>query len=384
MAVKKSSFMKKLVDAEGFVKIGERDVQTDVLKTPSPSVNWAFGTRGHGLPKGFSLILYGPPKGGKSLLCNAIIGELHKEDPEAVAVYFNTELRGEAQSNKDGCKTWGIDPDRLAILDRNQPDGIFDFIVKDINDACNSGEKIKLIVIDSLTAIAGRRFLNSDSINQQQIGDAAATIQQGLLMILPVIRRHKITLIMTTHIRAEMDQKEIMRGNTVKMAGAFASKHMAEFFAFVEPNQSKTGKTSLGGEEFVDQETKDFMDKAERTGHKIRFTMKQTSFGKGVGRTGEFTLDYERGIINTYEEVFTLAKNSGVIEKPNNVTYKYKERSWRGLPAILKALRDEPLLYNEVLKDVYEHDANSTRAERPAGDIAEVTEGQTQDSDAEV
>jgi hypothetical protein len=39
------------------------------------------------------------------------------------------------------------------------------------------------------------------------------------------------------------------------------------------------------------------MDKAEITGHKIRVTMKKSSMGPKL-RTGEFTLDYNTGIIN--------------------------------------------------------------------------------------
>ncbi len=44
------------------------------LRSSSPSVNWVFGHKGHGLPLGFSMILFGPPKGGKSILCNDFIG----------------------------------------------------------------------------------------------------------------------------------------------------------------------------------------------------------------------------------------------------------------------------------------------------------------------
>lgn len=103
-----------------------------------------------------------------------------------------------------------------------------------------------MIIIDSLTGIAGRRMLNSDTISQQQIGDQALTIKDGLMRILPVIRKHKIAMIATAHIRAEMDQLEQMRGNKVKMAAGWATKHTFEYFCYVEPNLSKDGKNDLG------------------------------------------------------------------------------------------------------------------------------------------
>ena len=146
-----------------------------------------------------------------------------------------------------------------------------------------------------------------------------------------------------------------MRGKTIKMASAWAAKHMAEFFVYVEPNRSKEGRVNLAGEEFLDPETKDFMDKSQKTGHKIRVRVEESTLGVS-GRTAEFTLDYNKGIVNTYEEIFLLGKNTGVISKPNNQTYQYKDRTWRGLSNCLISLRDEQELAQSILKDVFAKD----------------------------
>lgn len=347
--------MAKLRKLDGAVQ-NDYDPLLHCLQTPSPSVNWSFGLKGHGLPYGYSMILFGPPKGGKSIICNSLIGQLHKDEQDAVAITFNTEMRGELQSSEQANKLFGIDPDRFVCYDVNEPDQIFDRIERDIAALCDDGLNVKLIIIDSLKAIAGRRFLNSKSVNQQQIGDQAATLQDGLQRILPMIRKYKIALVMTTHVRAEMDMAEQMRGKTVKMAAAFAARHMAELFCYVEPNRSKKGRTTLAGEEFLDADTKDFMEKAAKTGHKIRFRVDGNSIGPD-GRTAEFTLDYNKGIINQYEEIFMLAKNHGIIEKPNNVTYKFGESSWRGLANCLIAIRDDDELQNELLSAVYRLDS---------------------------
>lgn len=331
------------------------DPMLNVLRTPSPSVNWALGVRGYGLPFGYSMVLYGPPKGGKSIICNSFIGQLHKDDPEAVAVVFNTELRGALQQGSSAAQAYGIDPDRYICYDVNEPALIFDRIETELVEAIEAGLKIKLVIIDSLKGIQGRRAMNATTVNQMQIGDQAATLQDGLLRITPVIRRHNIALIMTTHIRAEMDQSEIMRGNTTKMAASYAAKHMAEFFCHVEPNRSKTGRENLAGESFLDEDTKDFMDKSLKTAHKIRFKVTGNSLGP-ADQSAEFTLDYQKGIINQYEEIFTLAKNTGIIEKPNNMTYQYKDIKWVGLKNCLIALRDDHTLQQKILTDVYEKD----------------------------
>ena len=351
--------MANLRKLEGAVQVSEQDPQNGpCLRAPCPSVNWAFGVPGQGLPFGLGMLMYGPPKGGKSILCNAFVGQLHKDDPEAVAVCFNTELRGEAQANLAQMRTWGIDPERFIVFDVNQPEFIFDRIEKDLNDLCQQGLKIKLVIIDSLSGIQGRRSQNADSILTQQIGDHALTIKDGLKRIMPTIRKHKIAFIATDHVRAEMDQKEQMRGKTVKMASAWAAKHTFEIFGYVEPNKSKAGRVNLAGEEFVDKETLDFMENAQRTGHKIRFRVEDSSIGPSM-RTAEFTLDYDKGIINQYEEVFTLAKNLNILERPNNTTYKYKDRQFRGVVNCLTAIRDDQTLYDQLLADIRATDARS-------------------------
>jgi RecA/RadA recombinase len=344
------SFLSKLRKLDGAVNPNS-DALNQCLSSPSPSVNWAFGVDGFGMPFGSSMILWGPPKGGKSIICNAFIGEFHRNDPEAIAVTFNTELRGEFQSNTSMLTKMGVDPDRLVTYDVNQPELIFDRIEKEIAALCQDGAKIKMIIIDSLSAITGRRTQNADTILTQQIGDQAATIKDGLARILPTIRKHKIALIMTAHARAEMDMKEQMRGKTIKMQSSWATKHVAEFFCFVEPNRSKDGKITLDGETFVDDSVKDFMDKAQGHAHKIRFRVEESSLGF-AGRTAEFTLDYNKGIINQYEEIFTLAKNLGILHRPNNTMYEYNGRSWRGLVAMLTAIRDEQVLRDDLLEQI--------------------------------
>jgi hypothetical protein len=162
-------------------------------------------------------------------------------------------------------------------------------------------------------------------------------------------------VILTCQIRAEMDLLEQKRGNKVKMALPFGVQHYAEYFMFVEPNRNKEGRTDLDGKEFRDEEMGDIQANGEQTGHKIRVKMKDSSLGP-KGRVGEFTLDYNRGIINTHEEVFLLGVNRKVIEKPNALSYVFGEKKWTGKPAILSALKADPALAQEVLDEVYRRD----------------------------
>lgn len=345
--------MKALNKLEGAV-VENYNPFAHIIRSPSPSLNFTFG-KSHGLPLGFSLALWGPPKGGKSVICNSIIGQYHQDYEEGIAVKFNTEMRELGQLTPEQAGVWNIDRKRYVAYDVNSPDLVFDRIEKEIAAYCQEGAPIKLIIIDSLNAIQGRRSMNADTVMTQQIGDLALTLKDGMKRILPIQRKYKIAIIMTAHVAAEMDQAEQMRGNKVKMAAGFGVQHHAEYFMMVEPNRSAKGRETLLGAKLEDESTTDVMDKAERTGHKIRVCMKDSSMGP-KNRVGEFTLDYDRGIINTEEEVFLLGTNRGIIEKPNNLTYLVGDRKWAGKPAMLQALREDRDLRNVIISELKSRD----------------------------
>jgi hypothetical protein len=181
------------------------------------------------------------------------------------------------------------------------------------------------------------------------------TNQVGLKRILPIQHKYNFAVILTAHVRAEMDQLEQQRGNKVRPGVAFAVQHHAEYYLMVEPNKTKEGRKDATGAELVDDTVTDMRDNAERTGHKIRVCMKDSSLGP-KGRTGEFTLDYDRGIINVHEEIFMLGVNRGIIEKINNLTYGLGDRKWTGKPAMLNALKAEPDLQKSILQELKKRD----------------------------
>lgn len=346
-------WLSKLQKLEGAV-VGDYNPHNHVIQTPSPSVNMTFG-KGHGLPLGFSMCLFGPPKGGKSLLCNATIGQMHRDYEDGMAIKFDTEFREEGQLTTKDLDMWGIDKNRYIPYSVNSPMLVFDRIETDIAAMCQDGMPLKLVIIDSITGVQGRRAMNADTIETQQIGDHALTIQEGLKRILPIQRKHRFALILTAHVRAEMDMLEQKRGNKVKMAAAFGVQHHCEYFMFVEPNRNADAKKDLLDNEFANDELKGLDNKGEITGHKIRVKMKDNSCGP-KGRVGELTLSYNYGITNIHEEVFLLGRNRGVLERPNNTTYIFGDRKFTGLANMVTALKEDTDLAKAVLQEVYRRD----------------------------
>ena len=344
-----NKWMKQLQKMEGAVdKEYNPFAPENVLKFPSPSFNWIFG-KGSGLPFGYGVLLYGPPKSGKSLLSNLAAGGLHAQDPEAIVMKFNSEMR-EAGQMED---YWNVDQDRYIAYDVNEPELIFDRIKNEVLPMVQDGMPLKLIIIDSLQGIQGVKESNRDSVTNHLMGDHAKTIQDGLKAILPAIRRHRIALICTAHIRGNMDAGQYAPKE--KMAGGWAQKHYFEYFVEVKRDNSAESKKSITGEAF-ETDAKDFRGKKEKTGHKIYVKMTDSSVGTGSGRSGQFTLNFEKGLVNTEEEIFELAKNLNLIERPNNRTYIVDGKKYDSKGAFATAIKEDKDLRDQLLAKIYERD----------------------------
>lgn len=379
MAPKKNA-MARLLKHEAAVKDDYNPFAEGVCWS-SPGINFLFGNTWQ-LPFGYCAVFYGPEKSGKTILFLDAVGNLHKHDEDAIALRYDTEFREQAQVTAARKKMHGIDPQRYVAYSTNKPEDIFDHIEKEVDSMCQDGIKIKLIGIDSVSMIQGRRAANAEGVLTQQRGDKAATIQEGLSRIWPVIHRHKIALYLTTHVRAEQDPQEQMRGNTVRMDGAWFLKHFAPYVVFVEPIKGKKGAADIEGKVLENAALKDAMGKGERTGHRVRATMKGSSFGP-KGRSCEFTFDYQRGIVNTHEEAFTLGVKRGVIKKPSDAIYvlpdwpeKGVETKWRGQGDTLMAIGQNSDLQEEILRrlkfidvDLQEKQADSVYYSGDATDL---------------
>ncbi len=340
-----NKWMKQLNKMEGAV---DREYDPyepgNYIMSSSPSVNWIF-SKSPGLPFMEFMLLFGPPKSGKSILTNDFIANLHQMDPEAIAIKFDTEMR-EVGKVED---FWGIDQDRLTVYNVNEPEFIFDRLKNDILPMVEDGMPLKLVIIDSLTGVQGVKESNRDSITNHLMGDHAKTIQDGLKAIMPMLRRNKIALISTAHIRGNFDAGTY--GPKTKMAGGHAQKHTYEYFVKVTRDGSSEGKKTASGEA-LESDIKDFKGKKEITGHKIYVQMTESTRGV-AGRTGQITFDYLKGIVNVEDEIFEMTKNLNLVERPNNRTYILDGVKYSSKTEFIVAIRENEELRNKLLESIY-------------------------------
>jgi hypothetical protein len=349
----KNKWLKQLTAYEDTVNF-EYDAfaPENCIYTPSPYVNWIFANKSHGIPLGSSVLMYSAAKAGKSLMMQGIVGQLHQNDPNAIAIIFNTEMRGKFQ--KDLFDT--IDRERLVIYDSNRPEDVFDRFERDIVPMIQDGMPLKVVCIDSLTSIGGTKSLSGErSVNDQIMGDHAATINRGLDKIVPYCKKYNIALIMSSQIRANVDPTN-PHAPKEKMAESWKVQHTAEYFISIRRATAADDKTDIEGNRFEEENIKDARGNKDQTGHKIYFKMEQSSIGT-AGRSGVTTVDYKRGFINQHEEVFELAKNTNIIKTLGAGSYDVYGEKIRGKAEVARRIRDDKELYNRLLNDVKKLDS---------------------------
>lgn len=317
------------------------------IYTPSPYVNWIFANKSHGIPKGTGTLFFSEPKAGKSLMIQAIAGQLHQDNPEAIAIIFNSEMRGAFQQGLFA----NIDPDRLIVYDTNKPEDIFDRLEKEIQPMIQDGMPLGMVAFDSITNIGGTKSMSADrSVNDHLIGDKALTITKGWEKVIPIFKRNKIPYFGVEQLRKNVDASNPYAPKE-KMAGVFSTKHAFEFFISIKKAGSSEDKADLEGNKFENEEVKDARGNKDQTGHKIYFKMEQSSLGT-AGRSGVLTIDYQKGIINQHEEIFDLAKNTGIVKNLSAGSYELYGEKIRGKAEVADRILKDPELAKKILSDL--------------------------------
>jgi len=311
-------------------------------QTNSPALNYLFG-KDFGMKAGYTAMLYGPPKSGKSLLSFAYAGHLHQTDPEAIVLHFDTEFRDNMEHWQ---KAFGIDPERFISYQTNEPTDIFDYITTDVKVMLQKGAKIKMIIIDSLAGIRYPKEAGKEYSTDFVMGDAGAYLPGAMKMILPIIRQFKIALLLCQHIRDNFDTNSA-KYRPYNVPGGKGLKHFVEYWVIIEKIFSKDSRT-------FDSDKKDGAGKFIQIGHKIRVKMEESSMSP-QNRAVEVDFSYTDGLINTHQEIATIAVGMGIVEMAGTWV-NYGGKKWQGVENFGLAVKEDPDLQKLLITKIREND----------------------------
>lgn len=272
-----------------------------VVALPSPSLNWVVGNGGITLGK--AVCFFGPESSGKSLLAQLLMIQLQKDFPDGICIWFDAEF----SFNSEWFSKLGGDLDRLVVKQTNDPLEIFDYIEKELQVLLQDGCPVVGLAIDSVKAIRYPKDIKDKSTKQTMGGGGASYLGSALKGVLPVIRKYQITTALIQQVYEEMDEYKKMN-NPYLIPDGRALKHFCDYMLEVVRVDTKDGRVEKG---------KNIYGGAAQIGHKVRVRGKKNRVGAPF-RAAEFTLTYTKGITDTDEELYELAKSLKIISHPIN------------------------------------------------------------------
>ena len=299
------------------MKMGDEHVEDiDVIPTGSLGLDIALGVGGY--PKGRIIEIYGPESSGKTTLALHAIAEAQKLG--GIAAFIDAEHA----FDRFYANNLGVDTDNLLI---SQPDNGEQAL--QIADQLISSAAVDIIVIDSVAALTPKAELEGD-MGDNKVGLQARLMSQALRKMTSTISKTNTTCIFINQLREKIG---IMFGNPETTTGGNALKFYASVRIDVRPSTAiKDGEDVLGKLTKV----KVVKNKVAPPFRKCEFDI---MFGEGISKVGE---------------ILDIAVDKEIVKKSGSWFSYGESRLAQGRDAVLKLLKDNPELCEEIEAKVRE------------------------------
>ena len=236
--------------------VWKKDVEADARKDPSaptlldPKRSYEAlasgsptfdGLLGGGWPRGKFIQLYGVESSGKSTLAYQTIAEMHRRDPNAIALLVDAE----GSYDPKRAARMGIDEDRLTVLTlRGAADKALeqaDQILK-MRDTDTGRSFVELVVIDSIASLVPKAEAE-DEIGSQTMALLARLMSQALRKLNLSVVTGGATVILINQIREKVG---VMFGNNETQPGGRALKHYPSLNIKTRAPAGEAFKTKTG------------------------------------------------------------------------------------------------------------------------------------------
>jgi len=330
---------------------GNISTKYEAIKTGSPKLDEAIGIGG--IPMGRITQLAGQESSGKTMLALSCIREYLNQNPENTALFIDAEYTYDpAWAEKQG-----VDTSRVMVIKTNDAKAIFEGLIgtvkinkttkkvsknmKGILDHVIEGtdprfKNLGIIVLDSIAVLNTPLELAAE-VGKANMAPIPRFMSTELKKLTPIVAQANVAFIGINQVRVNLGQ---MYGDPSTSPGGKALKHACSLMLNMAPVFS-TGSVIED-------------DAGERIGHTVRAKIQKNKVGAPF-KQAEYKIEYQKGVVETHEEVFSLAVDYGMIVRPNNVMYEIAGESIRGKDAAMKYFLENNLEEEFLtrIRDVY-------------------------------
>ena len=329
---------------KGMVADAMDEIEDSFLELPSPSLNWALGG---GLVFGKKITVYGPESAGKSLIAQMAVAALHASDPEAWAIWYDSEF----SFDKAYARKLGIDTERLWVVQSNKPSEVFDHFYDEVWPMIQDGFPLKIFVLDSIKALRGPKEVATESVENHVMGDMSQLLNKAFRKIAEPIYKVKVLAIFVQQVNEEMDRTRQMQGHKWHVPSGQSMKHGSDWMVLVEKVNVKKMKT-------FDEDHKNMNNMPIQVGHKIRCKVEKNRVKGAPNLVAEFQLKYGVGIVNVSQEIAEMAVNLNVVKRPSKISYEFDGEKATGFAKFVELVDSKPELQRKLLKAMNDYRDN--------------------------
>jgi recombination protein RecA len=293
------------------------------ISTGSIQFDMALGIKG--FPRGRIVEIYGPESSGKTTVCQHVIANAQKADPEAICAFIDVEHALDPVY----MERTGIDMSRTLI---SQPDCGEDAL--EIAKTLVESKGVSVLVIDSVAALVPRAEIEGQ-MGDSHVGLQARLMSQALRKLTSIVSKSDTCLIFTNQIREKIG---VMFGNPETTAGGNALKFYASIR--IDIRRKEPIKNPAG----------------EQIGNRVKVKIVKNKMAPPF-KIAEFDIIYPNGI-NYERGVLYAALDAGIVEKRGSWISYGSDQLGQGFEQAIVTLSED----KNLLKEISELVINSTVA----------------------
>lgn len=184
------------------------------IATPSMNLNEAIGG---GWPVGNISIVSGEEDSGKTGILLETIGKHHKENPDFIAVW----LESEASLKENTLNMFGIDPERFILIEHDR-EGAGEEAVNRLEAYLAAGVA-DMVVINSLKCLVPSEEFKKD-MNSLQVGAQSRMNAKMMRKITAIVEENEIAMVIVQHLTTQIG---ILHGDPLTLSGGKAIRYGA-------------------------------------------------------------------------------------------------------------------------------------------------------------
>jgi len=314
---------------------GNISTKYDAISTGSPKLDEAIGIGG--IPMGRITQLAGQESSGKTMLALSCIKEYLDQNPENTALFIDAEYT----YDPEWATKQGVDTSRVMVIKTNDARAIFQGLIgtMKVNSSTKKVSKnmrgildhviegtdprfknLGIIVLDSIAVLNTPLEIAAD-IGKANMAPIPRFLSTELKKLTPVVAQANVAFIGINQVRVNLGQ---MFGDPTTSPGGKALKHACSLMINMAPVFSSDSviKNTAG----------------DKIGHTVRSKIQKNKVGAPF-RQAEYKVEYEKGVVRVYEEVFDLAVKYNLIERPSSQSYMVNGEKIRGRDNAIEALK---------------------------------------------